>query len=186
MSCAKRADKQNEGQSIPGGTTFRSMPSPIRRKRAKVEDAGKCVLSFRNPGHRLDLHGMHREEQGDPEASGHTEKKQTLPKQHSAQSMQKNIDGVVTNRPQPPKLTLDPKRGMCWRIILVNGAGFRPHLAQPLGAAQGYVLRHVVVIVPYKAGIESRLISQRRKEKKQGYVGRSRIRGSPGAWWNPA
>src|SRR5258706_14167088 len=94
--------------------------------------------------------------------AGHLQLMQYPKKQKRTSSVQKDVDQVVTQGRIAPKLVLQPKHAEDQWIILLRCAGLAPHAHQPFQRTQVRP-REVLVIVPDRFSIPSRLVGEKRR-----------------------
>ena len=120
----------------------------------QVEKAGLSVLELGDPGHRFNLHRMHRPERGTQPRARNFERAQHTPQRHRTRSLHGDVDKVKRRRGQAPKLVLQPERGEHQRIVARLAR--RPDFLQAVGADDARIGGDVVVIVPDEAPVPRR------------------------------
>src|SRR5579864_6485874 len=105
---------------------------------------------------------MEREEpSGDP-SPGQAQSFQKKPKENGIASMQENVYNMVAPCLDPPKVMLGPKYREGDRIILRNGSGLKPDVAQALNACERLILADVGFVIPKKVSTKAGGIDQER------------------------
>src|SRR5205085_1444164 len=81
--------------------------------------------------------------------------------------VQQNVDPMIPLRGQPPKTSLDSKRGIYQWAILRGRFQREPNLSPSIWYCQQPVLRDINIIVPDESSSPCRLIGQNCEQRQQ-------------------
>ena len=156
QQCRRQGDHHRLGQHAGGVQRQRRQVPPRarclgeaypRQRRRQVEQAGEHVLELDHPGHRLDVHRMHREHRGHDPGARYRQAPQEVPQQERVGQVQQHVDHVEAGRREAPQLVLQPEQGIDQRPVVPLGLDLprgEPDLAQ---AARAPVTAGVPVII---------------------------------------
>ena len=135
QQCRRQRDHHRLGQQAGGVQCQRRQVAPgarrlgethPRQRRRQVEQAGEHVLELDYPGHRLDVHGMHREHRRHHPGARYRQAPQELPHQERVGQVQQHVDHVEPGRAtKAPQLVLQPEQGVDQRPVMPLGLDFR-------------------------------------------------------------
>ena len=130
--------RQREGVRAPPlprrrARPVRALPSlrpagetQIHERRPEVQRGGEHVLALGDPGHRFDVHRMHREDRRGHPGPGDAEAAQQDPEQDRVESVQQDVHQVVTEWLEPPETALQPETREHQGVVLRAAGGFEP------------------------------------------------------------
>ena len=177
----QRGREQTEHQAVACGPRRLGEPDPGEH-RAQVEQRGEQVLALDDPGHRLDVQGMHGEHRGERPGAGHRETQRDAPHQQRVDQVQHQVDEVVAERRQPPQLVLQPEGGIDDRpvVAFVPDVGRRKPDVPQAGPSMDDRLLGEDHVVPDEAPRERREVAGRDEERERRDAGDGAARGLDG------
>ena len=141
--------------------------------RQQVEDHGnqrqrqrQCVFQLRDPGHAFDVDRVQRKQGGREHRARHAQQPQNAPNQNRRQGVQPDIDQVVPQRRQPPKLVFEPVDRERQRPV-VDVRPRHPRARQAAGL-EHRIFQQVRIVVPDEPALPGRLINQQDRQQQAG------------------
>ena len=100
--------EEPERQQVAPGPRRLREPDPGQRG-GQVEQGREHVLALDDPGDRLDVQRMDREDRRDDPGAGRRQTPQEAPYQQDVDQVEQHVDRVIAERRQPPQLVLQPE-----------------------------------------------------------------------------
>ena len=101
-------DEHHQHQEIACHRRCLGEPHPGQESR-EVEQSGEHVLPLDDPGHRLDVNGVHGEDHRDQPRPGNRQPAHQAPHEKRVDEVQHQVDDVVAEGIETPKLVLQPE-----------------------------------------------------------------------------
>ncbi len=155
------APSKAEGRGLRIGVS-----AQVAQQAQKVEGHRQRVLALGNPGHGLDVDGMHGKDRRGQPGAGNSESFQQPPQQHRAERVQQHIHQVIAQRVRPPQPPFQPQGRGGHREVIRRGGG-EPQSGQAIGLEDQRIAPQERVIVPDKSGAPHRQVGDQSGNHEQ-------------------